>query len=192
MEEKEFIKQMNDGTLVVGDSDLHKCMRELSQQALKITAEINCCYHTPEELSELMAKLTGNECDYTLRVFPPFNTDCGRNIHFGKNVFVNSNCCFQDQGGIFIGDNTLIGHNVVLATLNHGLLPTERKNLIPKKIVIGKNVWIGSSSVILGGVTIGDNAVIGAGSVVTKDVPENMIAVGNPARVIKSIFDKGE
>ena len=77
----------------------------------------------------------------------------------------------------------------MLATLNHGLLPEERRDLIPKPIHIGKNVLIGSNSTILSGVTIGDNAVIGAGSVVTKDIPENMIAVGSPAKVIRSIFE---
>ena len=81
-------------------------------------------------------------------------------------------------------------NNTVLATLGHGLLPDERHDLIPKPIHIGKNVWIGSNSTILSGVTIGDNAVIGAGSVVTKDIPENMIAVGSPARVIRSIYEK--
>ena len=107
----------------------------------------------------------------------------------GKGVFINSGCKFQDQGGIYIGDGALIGHNTVLATLNHGLLPEERHDLIPKPINIGKNVWIGSNSTILPGVTIGDNAVIGAGSVVTKDIPENMMAVGSPAKVIRSIFE---
>ena len=77
----------------------------------------------------------------------------------------------------------------MLATLNHGIRPEERHDLIPKPIHIGKNVWIGSNSTILPGVSIGDNAVIGAGSVVTKDIPENMMAVGHPARVIKSIYD---
>ena len=92
-------------------------------------------------------------------------------------------------GGIYIGEGAQIGHSTIFATLNHGLKPEERHDLIPKPIHIGKNVWIGSGSIILSGVNIGDNAVIGAGSVVTKDIPENMIAVGSPAKVIKSVFD---
>ncbi|MDE7290185.1 MAG: sugar O-acetyltransferase, partial [Oscillospiraceae bacterium] len=121
------------------------------------------------------------------RMFPPFYTDCGKNIHVGKNVFINAGCCFQDQGGITIGDDVLIGHQVVLATLNHDLDPDNRQSMIPKPIVIGNNVWIGSHATILGGVTIGDNAVIAAGAVVTKDVPENTVAGGVPAKIIKKI-----
>ena len=137
-----------------------------------------------------MSELTGADVDENFGLFPPFYTDCGKNIHLGKGIFINAGCKFQDQGGIYIGDGTLIGHNTVLATLNHGLLPEEWHDLIPKPIHIGRNVWIGSGSMVLSGVTIGDNAVIGAGSVVTKDIPENMIAVGSPAKVIRSIYDK--
>ena len=185
----EFLEIMNSGEVVKGGSPVHLKMHELSQEALRITAEINGSYHTPEELRALMEKLTGQQLDERFGLFPPFYTDCGKNIHIGEGVFINAGCKFQDQGGIYIGDGSLIGHNTVLATLNHGMLPEERADLHPKPIHIGKNVWIGSGSIVLPGVTIGDNAVIGAGSVVTKDIPENMIAVGSPARVIKSIYD---
>ena len=119
-------------------------------------------------------------------MFPPFYADFGRNIHFGKHVFVNSSCHFQDQGGIFIGDHVLIGHNVVLATINHDLNPYDRHNIY-KPIRIGNRVWIGSNAVITQGVTIGDGAVIAAGAVVTKDVPENTVVGGIPAKVIRKI-----
>ena len=137
-----------------------------------------------------MGQLIGQELDESFGLFPPFYTDCGINTHIGRGVFINAGCKFQDQGGIYIGDGCLIGHNTVIATLNHGMLPEERGDLIPKPVHIGNGVWLGSGSIILPGVTIGDNAVIGAGSVVTKDVPEGMIAVGNPARVIGSVKDK--
>ena len=120
-------------------------------------------------------------------MFPPFYTDCGKNLHIGKNVFINSGCCFQDQGGITIGDGALIGHNVVMATLNHSEDPETRGNLHPAPIHIGRNVWIGASAIILPGVTIGDGAIVGAGSVVTRDVPENMIVTGVPARILRSV-----
>lgn len=110
-----------------------------------------------------------------------------KNITIGKGVFINAACHFQDQGGITIGDDTLIGHNVVLATLNHGTSPTDRGTLYPAPIGIGKNVWIGSNCTILPGVTIGDNAIIGAGSVVTKDVERNTVVAGVPAKHIKTI-----
>ena len=190
MTDREFIAEMSRGGQTACNSESHLKMHELSQRALRLTAEINGSYHEPQELRALMSRLIGQELDERFGLFPPFYTDCGINIHLGRGVFINAGCKFQDQGGIFIGDGCLIGHNTVIATLNHGLLPEERCDLIPSPVHIGRGVWIGSGSVILPGVTIGDNAVIGAGSVVTKDVPENMIAVGDPARVIKSIYDK--
>ena len=183
----DFRDFMDSGKQVTSECGVHQTMHKLSQEAIRITMEINNHYHTPDEINALMSELIGEPVEVGL--FPPFNTDCGKNIHLGKGVFINSGCKFQDQGGIWVGDGALIGHNTVLATLNHGLLPEERHNLIPKPIHIGRNVWIGSNSTILSGVTIGDNTVIGAGSVVTKDIPENMIAVGSPARIIKSIYD---
>ena len=182
-----FLEYMNSGRQVTAECGVHQTMHKLSQEAIRITMEINSRYHTPDEITALMSELIGEPVEVGL--LPPFFTDCGTNIHLGIGVFINSGCKFQDQGGIYIGDGALIGHNTVLATLNHGLLPEERHDLIPKPIHIGKNVWIGSDSTILPGVTIGDNAVIGAGSVVTRDIPENMIAVGSPAKVIRSIFD---
>ena len=165
-------------------------MHKVSLEAIRICAEIHSGYHTPEELRQLMSELTGSPIDEGFGLFPPFFADCGKNLHIGKNVFINSGCKFQDQGGIYIGDGALIGHNVVIATLNHDLVPEKRRGMYPKPVTVGKNVWIGSNSTICPGVTIGDNAVIGAGSVVTKDVPENMVAVGVPAKVIKSIFEE--
>ena len=190
MDTEEFLKYMESGKTVIANSEIHKYMVKLSNEAMKITFELNSSYHTPEEIRKLFSMLTGKPVNEGFGMFPPFYTDCGKNITVGKDVFINSCCFFQDQGGIKIGDGALIGHNVVLATLNHGFIPEERKNTIPKPIVIGKNVWIGSNSTVLGGVTIGDNAIIGAGSLVNKDVPQNIIAAGVPAKIIKSIYDK--
>ncbi len=190
MELSEFLQKLNKVEYVAEGSEMHLFMHSVSQSAIKICSEINSGYHTPEELRQLMSELTGSEIDEGFGLFPPFFSDCGKNIHIGKKVFINSDCKFQDQGGIFIGDGVLIGHNVVLATINHDLRPQSRRGMYPKPIKIGRNVWIGSNSTILPGVSVGDNAVIGAGSVVTKDIPENMVAAGNPARVIKSIFEE--
>lgn len=190
MELQEFLEYLNSGKPVEGGSDTHLFMHIVSQEALKITAEINGCYHEPEELRQLFSRLTGQPVDETFGLFPPFYTDCGKNIHVGKHVFINMGCKFQDQGGIFIGDGTLIGHNVVLATLNHAMSPQERGTMIPAPIHIGENVWIGSNATILPGVTVGDGAIVAAGAVVTKDVPGNTIVGGVPARVLRRVDEK--
>lgn len=168
-------------------TEMIEFMRVQSDESRKIQFDLNCNFHTPEEIRELFGKITGNETDVSFRLFPPFYTDFGRNIHIGKNVFINSCCHFQDQGGIFIGDGCLIGHCVVMATLNHDHDPAKRQDLHHKPIRIGNGVWIGANVVITAGVTIGDNAIIAAGAVVTKDVPANMIAGGVPAKIIKHI-----
>ena len=115
-----------------------------------------------------------------------------KNIHIGKNVFINAGCKFQDQGGIFIEYGALIGHNVVLATLNHVASPKDRGSMIPAPIRIGKNVWIGANATILPGVTIGDGAIVAAGAVVNRDVPENTVVGGVPAKVIRTIGEEDE
>ena len=184
---QEFRELMQKGTYVEAGSEIFEAFHKFSQEALKITSEINGKYNPPEKIRELFSKLTESEIDETFGLFPPFYTDCGKNIKIGKNVFINACCRFQDQGGIEIGDGSLIGHNTTIATLNHDFNPAKRQNLTPRPVKIGKNVWIGSDCTILPGVEIGDGAIIGAGSVVTKSVPKNTIAVGNPARVIKEL-----
>lgn len=165
-------------------------LNEMNDEARRITAELNNAYHSMDEIRELFSQLSGKPVNPTLRIFPPLYTDFGKNIQVGKNVFINGGCHFQDQGGITLGDDCLIGHNVVFATLNHFIEPSERASLQPAPIVLGKNVWVGSSSTILQGVTIGDNAIIAAGSVVTKDVPANAIVGGVPAHIIRYITPK--
>ncbi len=184
---QEFRELMKTENAVELGSETMNLFHQFSQEALKITMEINNKYHTPEEIVDLFSVLTGRKVDKTFRLFPPFYTDCGKNITVGENVFINACCKFQDQGGIVIGNGVLIGHNVSLLTLNHDESPDLRQNIHPKPIKIGDNVWIGSDCTILPGVTIGDGVIIGAGSVVTKSVPKNTIAVGNPARVIREI-----
>ena len=105
----------------------------------------------------------------------------------GKQVFINCGCHFQDQGGVYIGDGALIGSQVVLATINHGMSPDQRSDNLPAPIHIGKRAWIGSHATILPGVTIGDGAIVAAGAVVTKDVPVNTVVGGVPAKVIREL-----
>lgn len=189
MELQEFFDIINREHRINAGSEGHELMHILSQEALRITCELNGCYHTPEEVRRLVAELTGREIDEGFGLFPPFYTDCGKNIQIGKRVFINSGCRFQDQGGITIGDDTLIGHNVVLATINHDLNPQKRRDNLFAPITIGKSVWIGANATVLPGVSIGDGAVVAAGAVVTKDVPENTVVGGVPARVLKKIAE---
>lgn len=167
--------------------EIQTLMNEMSNEARRITFELNGAYHSPDEVRSLLSRLFGKPVDASLRVFPPFYSDFGKNITVGKDVFINACCHFQDHGGITLGDGCQIGHNVVFATLNHGLAPEKRQTTTPAPIVLGRNVWIGSNSTVLQGVTIGDNAVVAAGAVVTKDVPADTIVGGVPAKPIRKI-----
>ena len=119
MDLQEYLAHLNAGKPVAGGSEVHQFMHGISQEAIRITMEMNNGYHTPEELRALFSALIGKPVDEGFGLFPPFYSDCGKNITVGKKVFINAGCCFQDQGGITIGDESLIGHQVVLATLNH-------------------------------------------------------------------------
>ncbi len=187
MDLSDFLEHLNCGKSVIGNSELHQFMHKVSSEAMKITARLNGGYHEPEEIRAIFSELIGKQVDSSFGLFPPFYTDCGKNITVGKNVFINSGCHFQDQGGITIGDGALIGHHVVLATLNHDFSPEKRSTLHPAPIVIGENVWIGANATVVPGVTIGNGSIIAAGAVVTKDVPENVVVGGAPAKIIKML-----
>lgn len=184
----EFIEFCKEGHLITGeDKELHGLLIQRSYEALRITTTLNSSPHSREEIIDIFSELTGEKIDASFTCFPPFHTDFGMNITFGKNVFLNTGCSFQDRGGIHIGDGSMIGMNVAIATLNHGLDLETRNTTFPSPVVIGKNVWIGSNATILPGVTIGDNSVVAAGAVVTKDVSENTVVAGVPAKFMKTI-----
>ena len=185
---KEVIEGFQEG--VEENEERNAYAAELFQEAVRIGMELNGKYHTPEEIREIMGRLTGRKVDDSFRMFPPFYTDFGKNITIGKDVFINSGWHFQDQGGIQIGDGALIGHNVVLATINHALEPEENRKNHYAPIKIGAHVWIGSNATILPGVTLGEYAVVAAGAVVTKDVPPLTVVGGVPAKILKSICAK--
>ena len=180
---KEYVKTKQ----ALDTEEIHRFVDEMSDEARHVTFRLNTAYHTPDEVRDMLSEVFGYQVPQSLRVFPPFYTDFGKNIVVGEHVFINACCHFQDHGGVTIGDGCQIGHNVVFATLNHGLAPEKRKSTCPAPIVLGRNVWVGSNATILQGVTIGDNAIIAAGAVVTKNVAANTIVGGVPAKFIKSI-----
>ncbi len=187
MTEKEFLQYAAAGNLINAGSEIHKSMHAMSQRALRLTAEINNAYHTPDELRALMSALIDKPLDGGFGLFPPFYTDCGQNITIGQRTFINMGCSFQDWGGITIGDDCLIGHNCTICTVNHSKYPERRGDMTCAPVCIGNKVWVGANVTILPGVTIGDGAIIAAGAVVNKNVESNTIVGGVPARLIKHI-----
>ncbi|MCI9564176.1 MAG: sugar O-acetyltransferase [Oscillospiraceae bacterium] len=136
-------------------------------------------------LRELFAEI-GEGC----YIEPPLHANWGgRHVHFGRNIYANFNLTLVDDTHIYVGDNTMFGPNVVVATAGHPLLPELREQGFQYNapVHIGRNCWIGAGAILLPGVTVGDNAVIGAGSIVTRDVPASVLAVGNPCRVLREI-----
>ena len=184
-----LLAELRAGRTIPGGSPLHAVMHRAAQDALRITAELNGSYHDEAGVRALLAHLTGTPIHDSVVLFPPFHTDFGRNTTIGRDVFINMGCKFQDQGGLTIEDGALIGHNVVIATLNHPLDPAHRADVVPAPVVIGKGAWIGSNSTILPGVTVGDGAVVAAASVVTRDVAPGALVVGSPARQRRTVTD---
>ena len=159
------------------------------RRAMAITAALNrLTFDDAAAIRAVFSQLIGRPVDDGFMLIPPFYTAGGDEIRLGRNVFINQNCTFYDLGGLDIGDDAMISPNVSLITAGHPLDPSERRAATTgKPIVIGRNVWIATGAIVLGGVTIGDNAVVAAGSVVTKDAPANCLVAGNPARVLREI-----
>lgn len=144
-----------------------------------------------EKRKELLKKMLA-EIGEGCYIEPPFHANwAGRYIHFGNGVYANFGLTCVDDTHIYIGDKTMFGPNVVLATANHPILPEFREKAYQynKEIHIGKNCWLGAGVIVVPGISIGDNSVIGAGSVVTRDIPDNVLAVGNPCRVLREISE---
>ena len=144
-----------------------------------------------EKRTALLKKMLA-ECGENVYIEPPFHSNWGgKHCHFGKNVYANFNLTCVDDTHIYVGEYTMLGPNVVLASAGHPILPELREKIYQYNmpIHIGKNCWLGAGVIVLPGITIGDGSVIGAGSVVTKDIPAGVIAVGNPCRVLREIND---
>ncbi|MBS1371319.1 MAG: sugar O-acetyltransferase [Lentisphaeria bacterium] len=140
------------------------------------------------ELLKVILAEVGENC----YIEPPLHANWGRNTHFGSNIYANFNLTLVDDTDIYVGDSVMFGPNVTVATAGHPVDPELRRKVAQFNIPvrIGNNVWIGAGAVLLPGITIGDNSVIGAGSIVTKDIPANVVAVGNPCRVLREINER--
>ena len=182
-----FLERMDSGDECIAGSDVHRLMTAASERAMRITSRMNAQFDSLSDTREQFERLLNRPLPEGVGLFLPFTSDCGLNIHLGEGVFINAGCRFQDQGGIYIGDRTLIGHNAVIATLNHNMDPAKRANLLPSPVHIGNDVWFGSNVTVLPGVTIGDGAVVAAGAVVTKDVEPNTVVAGVPARLVRRL-----
>lgn len=182
-----FLAYMDSGEEVVAGSEAHRLMTAASERAMRITSRMNAQFDSLSDTRAQLERLFCRPLPEGVGLFPPFTTDCGLNTHLGEGVFINAGCRFQDQGGIFVGDRALIGHNAVIATLNHNMDPARRANLQPAPVHIGHDVWLGSNVTVLPGVSIGDGAVVAAGAVVTKDVAPNTVVGGVPARLIREL-----
>lgn len=174
------------GTFVPKDDPALALLMPRVIQTLELVAKLNSSGNV-DEAREILGEITGQEVDPTTTLFPPFTTNLGIFTSIGKNVFINHGCSFLDLGGITIADDVMIGPQVKLVTENHPLDPKTRKGLICKPIVLKKNTWIGAGATILPGVTVGENSVVAAGAVVSRDVPDNTVVGGVPAKIIKDI-----
>jgi acetyltransferase-like isoleucine patch superfamily enzyme len=184
--EKDIFERMLEGGIISNkDPEFYKIYEQVSATK-KLSVALNDAID-PDEIREIFGEIIGKTVDKSSNVFTPFNTNFGKHITIGKNVFINHGCSFLDLGGITIKDDAMIGPNVQLITENHPLSPADRKSLVLAGILIEENAWIGAGAIVLPGVTIGKNAVVAAGAVVNKDVPENAVVAGVPAKVVKEI-----
>lgn len=186
MQKKDIFERLRKGETILPNDPQAYQMREASFITKKLLLEMNNA-SDPEEIRKLLGQITGSAIDESVAVFTPLYINYGKHTKIGKNVFINFDCVFLDLGGITIEDNVQIAPKVSLLSEGHPTSAANREALIPKPIHIRKNAWIGANATILQGVTIGENAVVAAGSVVSKDVPDNAIVGGIPAKFIKDI-----
>jgi len=185
--EKDVFERLKNGeTIPPNDPQAYK-LREASYATKKLLIQMNSA-SDPAEIRALLSRITASEIDESVAIFTPLYINYGKHTKIGKNVFINFDCTFLDLGGITIEDNVLIAPKVSLLSEGHPLSPETRHSLVPGHIHIKKNAWIGANASILPGVTIGENAIVAAGAIVSKDVPDNAIVGGIPAKIIKNII----
>lgn len=183
-------KKMHGGNIY---DPMDKELFEEQTKRLELLYEFNATRPSESEKRQKLLKEMFAEIGENCYIEPPFHSSwAGKHVHFGKNVYANFNLTLVDDTHIYVGDYTMFAPNVLLATAAHPILPTLRQKGYQYNlpIRIGKNCWLGAGVIVLPGVTIGDNTVVGAGSVVTKDLSPNVVAVGNPARILREIGER--
>jgi len=189
MNTEDIFERLRNGEIISPNDPEAYRMREESFVTKKLLVQMNNT-PDPDEIRNLLSQITNSEIDQSVVVFTPLYINYGKHTKIGKNVFINFDCVFLDLGGIIIEDNVLIAPKVSLLSEGHPISIRDRHSLFPKAIHIKKNAWIGAGATILPGVTIGENAVVAAGAVVSKDVADNTIVGGIPAKFIKDIESK--
>jgi acetyltransferase-like isoleucine patch superfamily enzyme len=185
-DDKDIFERLRQGETISPNDPQGSRLREASYATMQLVQQMNNSSN-PEEIQNLLSRITERKIDASTAVFPPLYINYGKNTSIGKNVFINFGCTFLDLGGITIEDDVMLAPGVKLLSEGHPLSPEERQSLVPKPIFIRRNAWIGANATILQGVTVGENSVVAAGAVVSKDVPANTVVGGIPAKPIKTI-----
>ncbi|NLZ27866.1 MAG: sugar O-acetyltransferase [Firmicutes bacterium] len=187
---KKTFEKMHSGQLYLsGDDKLIKAQ----EACLERLYDFNMTRPSELEKREIMLKELFAEIGPGCYIEPPLHANWGgKHVHFGHNIYANFNLTLVDDTHIYVGDHTMFGPNVIVATAGHPLLPELREKMYQfnMPVHIGRNCWIGAGAIITPGITIGDNTVIGAGSIVTRDIPANVVAVGNPCKIVREIGEK--
>ncbi|MEQ9763378.1 DapH/DapD/GlmU-related protein [Streptococcus sp. ZJ151] len=187
MIDQSFKPFLNTGKLVPETDGLRTIISQIQEENKPLIQELNTQVQTYDSARLLVEKITQDKIDPTTIINVPFQTDFGRHISFGKHVYVNMDVFMTDLGGITIEDDVLIAPRAKILTVNHPLKPSDRHKLELKSVTLKRNCWIGADATIMPGVTVGENAVVAAGALVTKNVPDNTLVAGIPARVIKQL-----
>jgi acetyltransferase-like isoleucine patch superfamily enzyme len=182
---KDVFSRLRSGETITPDDPERYKLVEAAFAVKKLLVQLNNS-SDPAEIRNLLSQITGSVIDESVTVFTPLYLNYGKHTTIGKNVFINFDCVFLDLGGITIEDHVLIAPKVSLLSEGHPLSPNDRQSLVPGRIHIKRNAWIGAGATILPGVTVGENAVVAAGAVVSKNVANNTVVAGIPAKEVKT------
>lgn len=186
MNKKNIFERLTSGEVIPMDDPDYGAIREMVNRTKKLSNQLNSLDDL-DDIRSILGEIIGKKVDDSTTLFTPFYTNIGINISLGKNVFINHACSFLDLGGIEIKDDVMIGPRVNITSENHPTEIATRKSMVPSRVIIEENVWIGAGATILPGVRVGRNSVVAAGALVNKDVPPNTVVGGIPAKILKNL-----